>query len=58
MEVVDGRTADVIRSPSGKLLHGEFVTHLFYKMSGVRQFQVVQTSLDNLEIRIVPMRVV
>ena len=56
MEVVDGRTADVIRSPSGKLLHGEFFTHLFYKLAGVRQFQVVQTSLERVEIRIVPMR--
>lgn len=54
MEVVEGRTADVIRSPSGKLIHGEFFTHLFYQLSGVRQFQVVQTSLERLEIRIVP----
>lgn len=55
MEVVEGRTADVIHSPSGKLIHGEFFTHLFYKLNGVRQFQVVQTSTQRLEIRIVPM---
>lgn len=55
MEVVEGRTADIIHSPSGKLIHGEFFTHLFYQLSGVRQFQVVQTSLERLEIRIVPM---
>lgn len=49
-----GRTADVITSPGGKLLHGEFFTHLFYKLAGVRQFRVIQETLPRLRIQIVP----
>ena len=54
MEAVKGRTTDVFTSPSGRLLHGEFFTHLFYKIQGVYQFQVVQETLEDLNIRIVP----
>lgn len=55
MEVLEGRSTDIITTPSGKLLHGEFFTHLFYKLPAVRQFQVVQKKIDVLEIKIVPM---
>lgn len=55
MDVVEGRSADVITTPSGKLLHGEFFTHLFYKLDGVRQFQVVQETREHLTIKIEPM---
>lgn len=55
MEVLEGRSTDIITTPSGKLLHGEFFTHLFYKLPGVRQFQVIQKKMDMLEIKIVPM---
>jgi len=57
MDVVEGRSADVITTPSGKLLHGEFFTHLFYKLDGVRQFQVVQETREQLTIKIEPMSV-
>ena len=40
-----GRTSDVIVCPGGRLLHGEFFTHLFYGRDEVRQFQVIQESL-------------
>lgn len=55
MDVVEGRSADVITTPSGKLLHGEFFTHLFYKLSGVRQFQVIQETRERLTVKIEPM---
>jgi phenylacetate-CoA ligase len=55
MDVVEGRSADVITTPSGKLLHGEFFTHLFYKLEGVRQFQVIQETREQLTIKIEPM---
>jgi phenylacetate-CoA ligase len=55
MEMVEGRSADVITTPSGKLLHGEFFTHLFYKLEGIRQFQVIQETRQQLVIKIVPM---
>lgn len=54
MEVVKGRTSDVIQSPGGRLLHGEFFTHLFYGIKGVSRFQVVQESLEDLTVRVVP----
>jgi phenylacetate-CoA ligase len=55
MEMVDGRSTDVIVSPSGRFLHGEFFTHLFYKIDDIRQFQVVQKERDLLVVSIVPM---
>ncbi|MBC7286852.1 MAG: phenylacetate--CoA ligase family protein [Armatimonadetes bacterium] len=48
-----GRRSDLIVSPSGKLLHGEFFTHLFYGLEDVKQFQVVQDARDHLLIRLV-----
>lgn len=49
-----GRKSDVIISPCGKLLHGEFFTHLFYRLDGVRQFRVIQETRTDLRIQIVP----
>ncbi len=53
MERVQGRLSDVIVSPGGRLIHGEFFTHLFYAAEGVERFQVRQTRRDRLEISIV-----
>lgn len=52
MEGVQGRANDVIISPRGKRIWGYFGT-LLYQTPGVRKFQVVQESLENLTIRIV-----
>ncbi|MCH8853817.1 MAG: phenylacetate--CoA ligase family protein [Planctomycetes bacterium] len=49
-----GRTVDTILAPSGKRIHGEFFTHLFYGVSGVAQFQVVQRGQTDLILRVVP----
>ncbi len=54
MDAVIGRTTDVITSPAGKLLHGEFFTHLFYKLQGIQQFRVTQKTKTNLLIQLVP----
>ncbi len=51
---VQGRISDVISSPSGKLLHGEFFSHLFYKVDGISQFRVIQKSRRDLLVQIVP----
>jgi len=53
MTRVVGRRSDIIRSPSGKAIHGEFFTHLFYGAPGVKEFQVVQKRSDDLLIRVV-----
>lgn len=47
---IRGRLSDVIRAPGGRLIHGEFFTHLFYDAPGVRRFQVRQVQKDELQI--------
>ena len=39
---VTGRSSDTIRTAEGKLIHGEYFTHLFYGATPVRRFQFVQ----------------
>ncbi len=53
IERVQGRVTDIIVTPTGRLLHGEFFTHLFYGLEGVRQFQVEQVTLRDLIVRMV-----
>ncbi|HZI94735.1 MAG TPA: hypothetical protein VFE84_10860 [Patescibacteria group bacterium] len=48
-----GRLSDIVRSPSGRLIHGEFFTHLFYGAAGVKSFQVAQVSPERLDIQVV-----
>jgi phenylacetate-CoA ligase len=50
---VHGRIGDYLVAPSGRKVHSEFFTHLFYGSRGVRQFEVVQTSAEDLVVRIV-----
>ena len=48
-----GRLGENIKTPSGKTLHSEFFTHLFYKIQGVKQFQIIQKTPEVLCIKIV-----
>ena len=50
---LSGRVTDHFILADGKLVHGEFVTHLFYFREWVDQFQVDQLEHDRLRIRIV-----
>ena len=54
LEKLLGRSTDLIRTPSGEIIHGEFFTHLFYGCDSISQFQVHQTSLDRLVVRFKP----
>ena len=53
LERIVGRKNDVIRTASGQTIHGVYFTHLFFGMGGVHAFQVVQSSLDRILIRMV-----
>jgi phenylacetate-CoA ligase len=53
MQVVHGRATDMFKTRDGQAIHGEFFTHLFYGMSQVKQFQVVQKSFDHIVVFIV-----
>lgn len=53
LERVWGRSSDFITAPSGKLIHGEFFTHLFYPLPQVKTFQVTQQSLTEIRVSVV-----
>lgn len=54
IEDVVGRSLDVIRTPEGKIVPGEFFPHLIKDFRDVARFQVVQEKLNLLVIKIVP----
>ena len=53
MDMVEGRVQDMISLPSGRFLPGEFFPHLF-KDYPVERFQVIQESMEQLEIKLIP----
>jgi phenylacetate-CoA ligase len=53
MTQVTGRMSDTIRTASGKLIHGEYVTHLLYAAPRVREFQFIQESLTSYRLLLV-----
>jgi phenylacetate-CoA ligase len=50
---IEGRKLDVIKTPDGRLLPGEFFPHLLKDFTVIRKFQIIQDTLDSLEIKIV-----
>jgi phenylacetate-CoA ligase len=51
---VTGRSLDVIRTPDGKVVPGEFFPHLMKEFPDVYKFQIVQNLSDELQIKLVP----
>ena len=54
LKEVVGRQQEMLETPEGKYIHGEFFTHIFWEIDGVKEFQVVQEKLDTIVIKIVP----
>ena len=54
LERLTGRITDHFRLRDGRLIHGEFFTHLFYFRDWVEQFQIDQLDYDYLRISVVP----
>ncbi len=54
MEGIKGREQEMLMTPEGAAVHGEFFTHIFWEVSGVKEFQVVQDAKDHLTVRLVP----
>jgi phenylacetate-CoA ligase len=50
IQEIVGRSSDVLPAPNGRYVHGEYFTHLFYGVPGVRRFQVHQKALGDVEI--------
>ncbi|MFN7925809.1 MAG: hypothetical protein U0Q16_37255 [Bryobacteraceae bacterium] len=49
-----GRTSDNFLMDDGRIVHGEYFTHLFYGRDGVEQFQFEQESPAEYVLRLVP----
>jgi len=49
-----GRQQEILQTPEGKFIHGVFFGFIFREMDSVRNFQVIQTDLDHITIKIVP----
>jgi len=49
---IDGRKLDVIRTPDGKAIPGEFFPHLLKDYPAVKQFQIVQETLDTVDLNV------
>jgi len=53
IKAVTGRTSDFFVTQDGRLVHGEYFTHLFWETRGVKQFQIVQKDYNEFTLRIV-----
>lgn len=53
IQSLDGREDAMFELPDGKLVHGNFVNQLSRKYQTIRQFQLVQTSTEHAELRLV-----
>jgi phenylacetate-CoA ligase len=49
---VHGRASDFIAAPDGRLVHGEFFTHLFYGRDCVREFALHQDAAGSLALSV------
>jgi phenylacetate-CoA ligase len=50
LKEVIGRVSDILVGDQGQYVHGEFITHLFYGLPGVLNFQIMQHDLYRLEL--------
>ncbi len=53
LDTVVGRTSDIFVNEKKQKIHGEYFTHLFYDLKWVNKFQVVQESVNHINIKIV-----
>ena len=54
MRLEIARTSDNFLLPGGRVVHGEFFTHLMYGSDGIANFQFHQTAPDQIVLSIVP----
>jgi phenylacetate-CoA ligase len=50
---VVGRRLDTLRTPDGRMVPGEFFPHFLKDFAIVRRFQVIQHTLDDVELKVV-----
>ena len=54
IEEMCGRTLDVLQTPEGRRISGVFVPMFFKDYAWVEEFQLEQTALDRIDVRIKP----
>jgi phenylacetate-CoA ligase len=54
MRLEIARTSDNFIFPDGRVVHGEYFTHLMYGTDGIANFQFHQTALDRITLLVVP----
>jgi phenylacetate-CoA ligase len=54
LKEVIGREQEILKTPEGTYIHGEFFSHIFWEIENVKEFQVIQHDLDHILINIVP----
>jgi phenylacetate-CoA ligase len=54
MRLEIARLSDNFVLPAGRVVHGEFFTHLMYGSEGIASFQFHQTAPDRVVLRVVP----
>jgi len=52
---LDGRVTDIITSPSGRILHGLLLSDLLLSVPGIRRYQIIQETMEDLSIKLVVM---
>lgn len=50
---VVGRKLDVLRTPDGRMVPGEFFPHLLKDYSAIRRFQVIQKTPEDVDLKVV-----
>jgi phenylacetate-CoA ligase len=53
LKEIIGRQQEMLQTPEGKYVHGEFFTHIIWEVDGVLEFQVVQETLSKIKIKMV-----
>lgn len=54
LKEVLGRQQEMLVTPEGKHIHGEYITHIFWEIPHVKEFQVVQKEINRLTFNVVP----
>ncbi|GJL66471.1 MAG: capsular polysaccharide biosynthesis protein [Nitrospirales bacterium] len=50
---IDGRTADFIRTPDGRLMPGDGVMEAFYGIENIKESQIIQEAIDLIVVKVV-----
>ena len=53
LQNVTGRTIDIFVAKNGAFVDGEYFTHLFYDKANVKQFQVIQETVELIRVKMV-----